>query len=201
MPTRSPATLISARNHAIPLLKTALHTHQNAKAQHYGRTAIKDTRQDVATAITIARTLGHTWASVNAGTGLDRKTQQRFLNSAFKGQQGTVPNATRAARHTKQDHKQAGDTLFNTIAQDIWMRDEIRQAVAHGVHDAVRDKLADILTSPRPLAPHDFPFLAARLEHTHHRAAEAAIYVIAYTRVDTTYARIAEEARQAAASV
>ena len=197
MPTRSPATLISARNHAIPLLKTALHAHQNAKA----RAVTKETRQDVATAITIARTLGHTWASVNAGTGLDRKTQQRFLNSAFKGKQGTVPNATRAARYTKQDHKQAGHMLFNTIAQDIWMRDDIRQAVALGVHDAVRDKLADMLASPRPLTPYLFPSLVARLEHTHHRAAEAASYVIAYTRVDTTYAHLAKEAREAAASV
>lgn len=201
MPTRSPATLISARNHAIPLLKTALHTHQTAKTQHYGRTAIKDTRQDVATAITIARTLGHTWASVHAGTGLDRKTQQRFLNSAFKGQQGTVPNATRAASHTKQDHKQAGHMLVNTIAHDIWMRDDIRRAVAHGVHDAVRDELADILTSRSPLAPHDFPSLFDRLERTHHRAAEEASYVIACTPMDTTYAHIAERARQAAASV
>ena len=197
MPTRSPATLISARNHAIPLLKTALHAHQTAKA----RAAIKYTRQDVATAITIARTLGHTWASVNAGTGLDRKTQQRFLNSAFKGQQGTVPNATRAARYTKQDHKQAGHMLFNTIAQDIWMRDDIRQAVAHGVHDAVRDELAYILTSPGPLAPHAFPTLFAWLEHTHRRAAEAASNAIACAPMGTTYARLAEEARQAAASV
>lgn len=148
-------------------------------AEQDARHAAEQATNTTAAAIAIARTIGHTWATINDATGMSRQSQLARLNRAFAdGARTAVPSPARAADYTADDHQQHAAHLTGQAAA-LWQHEQVAQALSRGVATAVRNRLAGMFNTGDGPSLAEASRVVVAAEDTRQQAIDAAVRALA----------------------
>lgn len=175
-------------------------------AEHDARRAQEQATDTTAAAIAIARTIGHTWATINDATGMSRQSQLARLNRTYAdGARTAVPSPARAADYTRDDHNRQGTQLSGQAAA-LWRHKQVAEALSRGVATAVRNRLAGLFNTGDGPGLAEAGRVVVAAEDTRQQAIAAAVRALANMHLagleatDPAAAMYAAEAAEQASS-
>lgn len=157
--------------------------HNAHSAEQAASTAAETATRSTATAIALARTIGHTWAAITQSTGINRTSQLGRLQRAFGTHNRAVPSVAKAADYRPDEHAQAAHTLTGDV-RGLWKSPKVYKACAEGVSIAVRTTLAAHLNAHTAPSPADMAGVLAAVESAHRRAVDAAVVALNALHLD-----------------
>lgn len=143
-------------------------TGEQLESLHSAEKAAADATHTVGTAIALALVMGHTQDSIKKDTGLIKRKQNGYLRNANKKRKTDPTVATlKNAQYPDRLHKGYTPSWeLHARENEMWMDEEVHQAISNAIAKSLRDRLAIFLNSGNHIRPADIPTVAQELDCT-----------------------------------